>query len=412
MFDAKTSSFQKLIVFLLMLLLSLVFLNSHGTSDMEIWLQWAENADNLGVVAGFEANQADYPPITTAILLDVVRLGQVLELPALTAIKLSIILFLCLTSLVCWLWTKDVGVTLLMHLALLLNSAALAYVDIYFAPALVLALWALKQRKLLLFTLCFSVACLTKWQPLIIAPFILLYILDVKQWSDWKRIDVKNLALSVVLPAAALVGLILLIFGAGPVWEAFRASASHDYLSGNALNANWIYTHFIRLFSPEQFGGLVNKQASYIVTDSTQIQLVPRLIFILFYALTLAVFYRREKSFENTLLFSILGFLAYYTFNIGVHENHLFLVTILAVLLLWVNKAHWPEVLVLILINNINLFTFYGINGEGPGFSRVLLHEVDFALILSVFNVGFFLYLWLKHIVNREPGVRQPEVIR
>ena len=213
-------------------------------------------------------------------------------------------------------------------------------------------------------------------------------------------------------PRRRSLGLTLLIFGAGPVWEAFRASASHNYLSGNALNANWIYTHFIRVFSPEQFGGLVNKQATYIVTDSAQIQLVPRLLFILFYALTLAVFYRREKSFENTLLFSILGFLAYYTFNIGVHENHLFLVTILAVLLLWVNKAHWPEVLILILINNINLFTFYGINGEGPGFSRVLLREVDFALVLAVFNVGFFLYIWLKHILNRDTGARQPEAIR
>ena len=412
MFDPKISSMQKLVLALLMILVSLLFLNSHGTTDMEIWLQWSENADNLGVVAGFEANHADYPPITTAILLDAVRLGQVLELPALTAIKLSIILFLCLTSLACWLWTKDVGVTLLMHLALLLNSAALAYVDIYFAPTLVLALWALKQRKLLFFTVCFTIACLTKWQPLIIAPFILLYILDVKQWDDWKRINVKNLALRIVLPAAVLLGLTLLIFGAGPVWDAFRASASHNYLSGNALNANWIYTHFIRVFSPEQFGGLVNKQASYIITDSPQIQLVPRLLFILFYALTLAVFYRREKSFENTLLFSILGFMAYYTFNIGVHENHLFLVTILAVLLLWVNKAHWPEMLILILINNINLFIFYGINGEGPGFNRVLFRQVDFALVLAIFNVGFFLYFWLRTIRSPKSGARLTEAAR
>ena len=409
--NTKISSIQTLLLFLLVFLLSLLFLNSHGTSDMEIWLQWADNADNLGVVAGFEANHADYPPITTAILLDAVRLGQVLELPALTAIKLSIILFLCLSSLACWLWTRDVGITLLMHLALLLNSAALAYVDIYFAPTLILALWALKQRRLLLFTLCYSIACLTKWQPLIIAPFILLYILNVMQWSDWKRIDFKKLALRVILPAAVLAGLTLLIFGVKPVWDGLRASASHNYLSGNALNANWILTHYIRVFSPEQFGGLVNQQANYIVTDLPQIQLAPRLLFILFYALTLAVFYRREKSFENTLLFSILGFLAYYTFNIGVHENHLFLVTILAVLLLWVNQAHWPEMLILVLMNNINLFTFYGFNGEGPGFSRVLFREVDFALILAIFNVGFFFIIWLRHILKKHTGARLPEAL-
>lgn len=178
------------------------------------------------------------------------------------------------------------------------------------------------------------------------------------------------------------------------------------------MNANWIFTHLLRVFSPEQFGGLVNRQANFIVTDSPQIQLVPRLLFILFYALTLAGFYRREKSFENTLLFSILGFSTYYTFNIGVHENHLFLVNILAVMLLWVNKAHWPKMLILILMNNINLFTFYGVNGEGPGFSRVLFRQVDFALILAIFNVGFFFYIWSKHSLNRDTGARQTEVIR
>ncbi|MDT7761322.1 MAG: hypothetical protein QOC63_742, partial [Mycobacterium sp.] len=91
-------------------------------------------------------------------------------------------------------------------------------------------------------------------------------------------------------------------------------------------------------------------------------------------------------------------------------ENHLFVVAVLGVFLLWVNRAHWPWVSILLLMNSINMFTFYGVNGDGPGFSRVLFGRVDIALLLAIFNVGFFFYICSRFVFSRDAGVHTTSV--
>jgi len=378
------------------ILSALLFQHSPGTSDVNIWQQWAYHVDTYGVVQGYQFNHADYPPLSSVVIFCAVRVGRLLDMVAFSSIKWSIILFLFFTTFLFWFWTKDLYTTLMLHFALLLNSVALGYIDIYFAPFLVLSFWALKQRKLALFSVFFAIACLTKWQPLIIAPFIVLYILDLRQAERWKLSSLLRIFIRLLAPGAVLLGLTLSIFGFSPTWEAFRASLSHHYLSGNALNFNWILTHFLHVLKPGEFGGLIEGQANYIVTDSLQITLFSRLLFYAFYFIILVRFFRAEKSFENLIVFSVIGFLAYFTFNIGVHENHLFLVTILGVALLWLNKNTVTSVLTLVLMNNINLFLFYGIDGK-LRFSRVV-GGIDTALLFSIFNVGFILY-WLMQII-------------
>ena len=377
----------------------LLTLNSPGTSDMGIWLSWADNVDRQGLVNGFAANQADYPPLTSAILLGAVRLGEQVDVRPFVAIKLSIGLFLGLTTLAFWRWTRDLRAAVWMFLALLLNSMLLAYVDIYVAPALVLALWALKEGRLGLFSLCYTAACLTKWQPLIIAPFLLVYALGRRE----RRPALGATLLGLGLPAAALLGASLLIFHWGPVWQAFKASLGHQYLSGNALNANWIQTHLIRVFSPEAFGGLAEGRADLIITGDTRYTLIPRLVFALFYLAGLGLFLRRrEKTFAGMLTFALLGFLAYFTFNPGVHENHLFVPAILAAALAFWAPERRLEMLIVALMFNINMYVFYGSSGPGLEFDRVIFHQVDMALPLACINVLFFLYLGAKEMLNAE----------
>ena len=391
----KKSMMTTWLAFCLLALLALLTLNSPGTSDMGIWLSWADNLERLGLVDGFAANQADYPPLTSAVILGAVRLGELVDVRPFVAIKLSIGVFVGLTTLAFWRWTKDARAAMAMFLALLLNSMLLAYVDIYFAPALVLGLWALKEGKLALFSVCFSAACLTKWQPLIILPFLLVFVMRREE----QRPSTRALLLRGALPAAGMLGVTLLVFGLGPMWDAFRASLSHAYLSGNALNANWILTHLIRVYSPELYGGLVAGQAEYIVTDELRFTLIPRLLFVLFYATCLGMFFwRRKKTFENMLWFGLLGFLAYFTWNVGVHENHLFVATILAAPLAWLVPGRRVEALCVALMFNINMYTFYGSSGPGLEYSRVIFHRVDMALVLACFNVAFFLYLWAREV--------------
>jgi hypothetical protein len=163
-------------------------------------------------------------------------------------------------------------------------------------------------------------------------------------------------------------------------------------LSARALNLNWIVTYFLHVWDPNQFGGLQNGLANYIETRSLRIVLIPRLLFWTTYLLLLALFFRCEKTFTNLLIFSVLGYLSYYIFNTSVHENHLFLVAILAVVLYWRDESWRANALILLLMANINLFLFYGVDGN-LHFPR-LFAGIDIALPLAVLNVLFFIYLY------------------
>jgi hypothetical protein len=385
---------QVALVAILVALVTLTFLGSPGTPDVRIWKKWVTNSESLGVEAGFTADNADYPPYSSVILGTAGRVFRSFGVDTFGAVKLAILLFLVLTSVLFWLWTRDLWLTVILHLSLLLNSVALGYIDIFVAPSLLLSMWAIKEKRLALFTVFYSLACLTKWQPIIIAPFLLLYILDVNRLTEWKQIPFKRLALNVLLPATAIMFLTLSVFGVQALSAAFENALGNKYLSGNALNFSWIVTHLLHVFYPASFGGLLGGRATYITTSSLDVTIVPKILFFLSYAVALVSFLRGQKTFENLVNFSLLGFLAYFIFNTGVHENHLFLATILSVILFWVNRAHLFLTIMTILMSNVNLILFYGINGTGLGFSRVLAGTVDTALLLSVVNVSFFLVVW------------------
>jgi hypothetical protein len=389
---AVMKNFGVLALVALAFLAGLILTQSPGTVDVGNWLSWINAARTNGLAPGFVALHTRYPPLALTILHGAYELGRLVGLTEFTSIKLSILLFLWLSTFLVWLWTRNVSVALILYFSLLLNSLALGYIDIYFAPSLILSLWMLKERRLVGFSMFYTVACLTKWQPILIGPFIAIYLVgiqdDLGQWKHWMR----RIGLQVVLPASAVTALTLAVFGALPVLHAFKAALSHTYLSGNALNLNWIVTYFLHTWRPNDFGGLRNGLATYITTKSWEITLIPRLLFYSTYLLTLLAFVRREKDFKNLVLFSIIGVLCYYTFNIGVNENHLFLVAILAVILLWLDEAYRSTAVLLILMSNINLFLFYGTDGT-LHFDRLFL-GIDTSLPLAFFNVLYFLCLF------------------
>jgi hypothetical protein len=207
------------------------------------------------------------------------------------------------------------------------------------------------------------------------------------------EVDYAGLFGKAVAPAAVLTASMLVAFGPGPVLKAFDSALSNPFLSGNALNLNWIVTHFLHVWDPNQFGGLQNGLADCIPTSSLGIVLIPRLLFWTTYLLLLALFFRCEKTFTNLLIFCMLGYLCYFTFNKGVHENHLFLVAILAVVLYWREESWRTNAVILLLMANTNLFLFYGVDGD-LHFPRRFPGGVDIALPLAILNVLFFIYLY------------------
>ena len=407
--------FQVAFVTLLVGLVTVSLVPSPGTQDVDMWQRWAYNADTLGMASGFEANKDNYPPYSSVILLCALRAARLFRIGTsgdvfvhftsmiFYIVKLSILFFLLLTSLVFWWWTRDFWITVLLHLSLLLSSVALGYIDVFFAPSLLLSMWALKEQKLVLFTAFYSIACLTKWQPIIIAPFLGVYLLNMRHVRSWKQIDFKRLAGRVLVPTLAILMLTFAAFGVGPVLRSLKDATSHDFLSGNALNFNWILTHWLHVFSPERFGGLIKGQAKFIRTRSLHITLAPQLLFLLSYASVIVSFFRRDKTFEVLLNFALMGYLAYFIFNTGVHENHLFLATLLSFILFWTNRDHLFLVISLILMSNVNLFVFYGIDGRALRFTRVIANTVDIALLLSILHVSFFMVLWSVNVLQQFP---------
>ena len=150
---AMSSKYIKFIltifILFLLILITLSFLRSPGTEDVAIWQRWMINVD--GLISGFEANQGDYPPFSSFILLCAAKMSRLISVNQFIGIKLSLSMFLFITVIVFWLWTKEIVLSGVLYLSLILSSVALGYLDIYFAPGLILSLWALKEKKLELF---------------------------------------------------------------------------------------------------------------------------------------------------------------------------------------------------------------------------------------------------------------------
>lgn len=376
---------KSFILLALLAVVTAVCLPYPGTGDVRyFWLPWMQTLADKGWVAGFAANQADYPPLSSGILLTAVRLAPAFAADHFTALKWSLLLFLLSTTLVWGLWTRNLLLTAVFHLSLLLSSLALGYIDIYFAPFLLIALWAWQKERLALASLFFGLACLTKWQPLIIAPFLWIYV-----WRKPTAVAWPRRLLLITAPALLLVVVIVAWFGR-PLLDSLRAALDHHYLSGNAFNLGWIITYWLHRVHPEQFGGLVNGQATYITTTDWHYTLWPKLLFFFFYGLTLLLALQKTPTFTNLLRLALLGYLAYFVFNTGVHENHLFLAMILAMLLAWQDPNERATAVAITLFFHLNLFLFYGLDGGDYRFGR-LMAGMDAGVLLGATAVLFFL---------------------
>lgn len=384
---------RHVLFFLLVSLVALGLLDSPGTFDVNKWMEWLHNVETYGIVSGFKVNHEAYPPLSSSILFIVAKVSRLFQVDVFIGFKLSLAVFLLLTSIAFFIWTKNLFITTLMQLTLILNSMALGYIDIYFAPTLILSLWALKTRNLLLFTVLFSITCLIKWQPIIIAPFFLIYILNIKKKEDWKQIDFKSFMKLVLFPFLLIFAFVLYIFGS-ELLRALERAISDPFLSGLALNFNWVLTYLLHIFYPDTFGSLAEGHWELIMTNDLRIVALPRLIFFALYTVAFVALLKRNKTFENVILYSLAGFLAYFMFNTGVHENHLFLASILAIILFWIDRSYLSAFVIWSLIANINLFIFYGVDGKGISLSRFL--GVDFTFLFSIIIVLLFVAFFAK----------------
>jgi hypothetical protein len=393
---------------LLVNLIAASFFFSPGTGDVGTWETWMREISSYGVIGGFAHTGTDYPPLAFIILAGVVKSAEAFGVTYFLILKFSLLLFLFGTA-ACYYWfTRNLVLTAAIELVLILSSIALGYLDIYFAPFLVGGLFLIKHGRLTLGMLLFAISCLIKWQPLIISPFVCIYLLSAANNAERARRPIMN-RLRPFWAAALVVAIPLLtFFGPPALFDSFkRATTYHRFLSGYALNLPWIETWALHLFQPEKYGSLQNGLIDVLLTRDLLVVWPNKILFLLIYAVIFFAYARQSKTFDRLIIYSMLGYLAYFSFNTGVHENHLFLVCCLAWILVFVDQDQLLRAINLSIAANANLFVFFGAFGQRL---NPVIGGIDITLVFAVANLclfaGFLIYtvrrdgldLWLIKI--------------
>src|SRR5580704_10961269 len=248
------------IAFLILVsLIAATFLYSPGTEDIRTWYYWMREISYYGLVDGFAQGGGrfphDYPPLAYVFLAGVVPVATALGVSKFVVLKCFLLVFLFATS-ACFYWfTRNLILTAALEFSLTLSSVALGYLDIWFAPFLIAGLFCLQRGRLKCGIVLFTISCFIKWQPLMIAPFICIYVWsavqNVPSWRHKLRLQVMPFAVAALVVAVPLVA----IFGTAVI-QSLQRAMSHHYLSGRALNFAWLHTWALHLLQSQKYGSL------------------------------------------------------------------------------------------------------------------------------------------------------------
>jgi hypothetical protein len=110
----------------------------------------------------------------------------------------------------------------------------------------VAALWAIRDKRPLSGFVLFLLSILPKWQPLIIAPFLLAHTLEVSDIRSLRRALVNPVTWKLAIALLVTVSCVGAVFGDAPL-GAFHWVLLHPFLSGDTLNIPWVTTFVARM---------------------------------------------------------------------------------------------------------------------------------------------------------------------
>jgi hypothetical protein len=395
----KNNIIESVLFFFVLIVLGLVFLNSPGTSDVTVFTKvWVSKIQDYGFISGYINNANLYPPLSFIMMGIIAKTALALSVDILLLFKILLFLFYISSSIIFFALTGDKKITIMLHLSLLLNSMALGYIDILYIAFLIPSVIALYHKKYLAFTLLFAVSCSMKFQPLIIAPFLLISVIDVQRVKDLFSYDYRDFMKNIFMPAFIIVLVFLVIYGISPFVN-LKRGMKDGFISGTALNLSWIYTFFLHVFNPEKFGALNGGIIDCITTNKFVYRFFPRLLYSVVSIFLLYRLFEKPRFFKRTLIFSIMGYMTYSILNTGVHENHIILICPLFAILAYLDSKYIIDCALWMLFSNINLLLFYGITGSGFAVSRIVF-GIDISLIVSIVIVFWYAYFIIREIKN------------
>ena len=365
-----------------------------GTADVNVWHAWVEGLNRLGFVEGFNIGEGHIlqPPLGMLLLALSYNASPWVGLPAhvwpdygLTGYDLSLWLSLMASTATVLYISRNAWLGVLFLLTFLLNGVVYGYFDIYCVPFWLLGMHAITENKPGRAALLLLVAVLIKWQFLVFVPFVGLYFLrGLFQESD-RGLKSIGRRLLPFLPAVLLLLVVVLVLGRGSMLSLARGAA-HDTLSGYAMNLGWILTWAMHVVWPASYGPLQDGYIEVIRTQDTRVLGWMKVLFYTTFALALWRQWRSPSTPENLWRFMLAGYLSYFLFNKGAHENHLVPVMLVAGYLAW-REARWVSVAVVFaVLANLNMIFFYGLDGMDRGTLRVVW-GIDWSLPLAAVYV-------------------------
>lgn len=355
--------------------------NTPGTSDVDIWFQWADVLRAEGLPNGYGVVNADYPPGVSVFLYTAVATAPAFDLTPSANLKLWLAAILLVVAGIVFVRTGSPGTAVAAYAACLLNAVGLLYLDVLTAPFLVMGFAAARRGSWPQLLFWLSCASAVKYQPALLLPFALIFSIKRQQTTPLPGASYWPWLIGI----CALWGGLALVFGLHNLTDSFFKASRHNMLSSFAANPLWVLTWVFQA---------ANGRGAEVVDmapASRPMLRVLMLISVALYGYVLHRYWRSgDDSFSSLCRFSLCGFLAYVLAAAGVHENHLFTPALIAVLFASESRPWWSTAAVLVVAANVNLIAFYGFTGYIERRVVAIDLTVWVAVFVSALLIGVF----------------------
>lgn len=376
----------------------LIFFRASGTGDIQQhFIYWIDNVYKYGLRQGFIANNDMYPPLSTILMYVMSRICFFFDY--FQAIRAADMVAL----LVCGLWIiykfdkPEYGFWFVVSCLL---SIHLGFIDALVFPFLVISFWFLHKERYLLFALFFTLCCCVKMQPLILAPIILCYFINLQSHKPYIQIPFKRIF---QMGGIVLITLapFFLIYGIKPIVKCIKEGLIAPGFSDNALNLVWVIQYICELLFPDKTQPLSDGLPAIYWSPHGKMLYFNYIFWIAFVLLCIFTLTLKHKTPSALIKICIIEYTAYFSFKLAVHENHLILAMVLTGILLCLEDTYINRWIFMFyaLATNINMYLFYGITGAGA-FHTFSIGNLPNSVLIAGFNFVCLLVICVQLFVS------------
>ncbi len=288
--------------------------------------------------------------------------------------------------------------------AIVLHSSALGYLDMLACLPAMAALVAANAEYAWLSGVLLSIGVLTKPQGIFVAPAILVALLRTRRGAR------ERLATFFAGTTTAAAIIVLPFLGAGTLRAMMRGLTSlvtDGTLSAQAANVWWLLAYGIRVTrrfaivgAPAFFVQSRILQLSDVLTVHSPVAFASGARIVAaggWSCVALLVAWaawraRAHNDFTTTVALAAFTVHAYFMFAVQVHENHMIFALPLLALIVGDRASYRRLFVVLSAIVLLNLYLFYGFDGQSGASAPRAAALVDATVLLAAANLAAFVW--------------------